>query len=154
MAEVTVNGSVQVVEVAADEYVIDVGTASATVISAGAQGPPGADGEPGPPGTGVTYNTRTVTTNYTVTTADDVVLGDATAGPITLNLPPANTVGKLHFLKKIDATANTVTVRPTAGVKIDFGDEVILYRRAEVIGLVSDGSNWWGLVASAGFVPA
>lgn len=140
----------KVVQVAANEYVVQVQPPTARVTTVGLQGPVGATG---PAGSGATYHTRTVTANYTVTTNDDVILADATAGQITLTLP-APATGKIYYLKKIDGSANLVVVQPTAGVQIDTGDSVELSRQTEVIGIVSDGSTWWVLVACMGLRPA
>src|SRR5581483_10913172 len=51
---------------------------------------------------------------YTLTTADEVVLANATAGAISLVLPTAVGNKNLYAIKKIDSTSNTVTVSTTS----------------------------------------
>lgn len=58
--------------------------------------------------------TKTVTAAYTLLTTDDVLLVDATAGPITITWPDPTRAQ--HFnctVKKIDASANAVTFAST-----------------------------------------
>lgn len=58
--------------------------------------------------------TKTVTASYTLLTTDDVLLVDATAGPITITWPDPTRAQ--HFnctVKKIDASANAVTFAST-----------------------------------------
>lgn len=56
------------------------------------------------------YSNSYQTTNYTATLIDDVILADATAGPITITLPAGVVTRKRYEVKKIDGTANAVTV--------------------------------------------
>jgi hypothetical protein len=55
---------------------------------------------------------RTVTANATVTATDYTILADATAGPITITLLTVGTAGngRVYRFKKIDASANAVTI--------------------------------------------
>jgi hypothetical protein len=57
--------------------------------------------------------------NYTVTVLDDTVLVDATAGPVTITLISAAWTPNVYTVKKIDASANAVTVAAQAGETID-----------------------------------
>lgn len=60
------------------------------------------------------------TTPFTVTDAHDVLLVDATAGAITLNLHAVATARKkLYNFKKIDATANGMILEPNAAETVD-----------------------------------
>lgn len=64
--------------------------------------------------------TRTVTTSTTLAVSDQVVLVDATAGAVTITLPPsAQMPGRRVRVKKIDASTNAVTVQASAGDSID-----------------------------------
>jgi hypothetical protein len=59
---------------------------------------------------------RTVATDYTFVSADYLVLIDATAGAVTVTLP-AVVVGKQIAVKRIDGSANVVTIAgPVNGV--------------------------------------
>ena len=63
---------------------------------------------------GVQRFTKTVTAAYTLLTTDDVLLVDATSGPVTITWPDPTRAQ--HFtctVKKIDATANAVTFAST-----------------------------------------
>lgn len=60
------------------------------------------------------------TTPFTVTDAHDVLLVDATAGAITLNLHAVATARKkIYNFKKIDASANSMVLEPNAAELID-----------------------------------
>ncbi len=54
----------------------------------------------------------TVTTDYTLDEDDNIVLVDATSGNITITLPDATAMVRrgIYYIKKIDSTANTVTI--------------------------------------------
>jgi hypothetical protein len=95
-------------------------------------------------GGGGNPDVKTKTANYTLTTSDAVILGDATSGSFTLILPTAvGNSGKTFYIKKIDASANTVTIDGNGLETID-GDIVqeIEYQNTAVT-LISDGSNWY-----------
>lgn len=64
---------------------------------------------------------QTVTTTpFAVTDAHDVLLVDATAGAITLNLQAVATARKkIYNFKKIDASANGMILEPNAAETID-----------------------------------
>lgn len=63
---------------------------------------------------GVMYATATKTSNYTITVNDYAIRADATSGNITITLPTASTVtGQVFRIKKIDSSANTVTIGGT-----------------------------------------
>lgn len=54
---------------------------------------------------------RTVTASATLTLSDDIVFADATLGPLVVTLPSASSAsGNGVFVKKIDTTANAVTI--------------------------------------------
>lgn len=54
----------------------------------------------------------TKTLDYTATVNDHVILGDASGGAITITLPALAAVPdeKIYHIKKIDSSANAVTV--------------------------------------------
>lgn len=59
------------------------------------------------------FKDRTVTANYSVTVDDETIWADATAGNITITLFDCLqlAIGRTYTVKKIDASANTVTVQ-------------------------------------------
>lgn len=93
-------------------------------------------------------STPTVSTNSstpyteTVTTGQKAVLHNATGASITHNLPTAVGNTAVLTIKKIDASANTVTVDGNSTETIDGGTTAVLRRQYESITLVSDGTNW------------
>ena len=83
---------------------------------------------------------------YTITTSDEVVIADAAAASFTLTLPTAvGNTGKVYWIKKIDATANTVTVDGDGGQLIDGAATAVLTTQYEAITVISDGTEWWVL---------
>lgn len=61
--------------------------------------------------------TLSVSANYSLTLFDDLVLVDATAGAVTITMPSAATTsGRVYTIKKVDASANAVTLN---GATID-----------------------------------
>lgn len=71
-----------------------------------------------------------------------ILLVDATAAPVTISLPAAD-IG-LHFvIKKIDSSANVVTVDGDASETIDGLTTKTLTSQYDVVDIVSDGTEWW-----------
>lgn len=85
----------------------------------------------------------TKTANYILTFNDDMVLGDATAGAMTLTLPTANGIpGVQKTLKKIDVSSNHITVACNGSETIDGVATKTLSSQWDKITVVSDGTNW------------
>lgn len=86
------------------------------------------------------------TGNYTVSTADGVdilIEADATSGSFTVSLFTAvGNTGKRITVKKIDSSANTVTVDPNGTQTIDGALTRVLSTQYEGVTVESDGSNW------------
>lgn len=55
----------------------------------------------------------TKTSDYTVTEDDDIINVYATVGQVVITLPPTTTLKRKHkyYIKKIDSSSNTVTIR-------------------------------------------
>lgn len=87
------------------------------------------------------------TSNYTVVAADrnTTILVDATSGNITITLLPAATAtdGFRVAVKKIDATANTVTIDGNASETIDGSLTQVLALQYDFLPLVTNASNWF-----------
>jgi len=99
-------------------------------------------------GFGVTL--KSVTTNYTITTSDTVVLCDATTANIVLTLPnpslcyDTNNFASAKFtLSKIDSSAYTVTVNPFSTETINGSSSLSLTIQNESVSFVTDGTNWY-----------
>lgn len=78
----------------------------------------------------------------TRTSGTEVILGDASGGAVTVNLPASSGNKAMFVIKKTDSSANTVTVDGNAAETIDGGATAVLTRQFESITLVCDGSNW------------
>jgi hypothetical protein len=84
----------------------------------------------------------TKTANYTVTSSDRTLLGNATGGAFTLTLPASPTTGQQVIAKKIDTSANAVTVSGN-GKSIDSGSSLTLDTPNQSYSLQYDGTQWW-----------
>ena len=89
----------------------------------------------------ITQSSRTITASDTVLTTDDVILVDATAGAVTLTMLAAATIGKLLFVKKIDSTANAVTISGDAN--LDGQASIVISSQYDAVRLFSDLTEWW-----------
>jgi len=82
---------------------------------------------------------KSVTSNYTISYEDSIILVDATIGAININLPePLD--GAIYTIKKIDSTTNMITVFPTTSSYINGGISLSI---TTIIKIVSDGSGWY-----------
>jgi hypothetical protein len=83
------------------------------------------------------------TTTYTATAADSTITADATSAGFTVTLPAATGLaGKTYTIKKIDSTANVVTVAG-GGTNIDGAATYAgLSAQWKVLRVVSDGTRW------------
>lgn len=96
-------------------------------------------------GPGVRFGLKTLINTdspYTALATDFVLLCNAAAGAITINLPPAaNHAGRVYIVKKTDAT-NFVTIDPNAAETIEGATTTALSRQDAFMIIVCDGSNW------------
>lgn len=77
---------------------------------------PGPPGPPGPPGATPEYRTVRVVANYDVQASDGLILVDASAGPVVINLRDASEAGAHTVtIKRISTNANAVTLRAVNG---------------------------------------
>lgn len=90
------------------------------------------------------FSTRTLDADAALTTADYLVLGDATAAAITLTLPAASASNGAYIItKKIDAGANHVIVAAAGSDTIDGAATVEVKHQYDVATVACDGSAWW-----------
>lgn len=86
---------------------------------------------------------RTVYSTTYVTSEDYSILGDATAAPFSIVLPSAvGILGRIFNIKKIDVSANVVTVDTTGSETIDGAANALLSVANDSITVQSDGANW------------
>ncbi|MDZ4164844.1 MAG: hypothetical protein U1C55_06925 [Smithellaceae bacterium] len=91
----------------------------------------------------ITSPTVTKTTDYTLTRADEIVRFDAVLTNLTATLPSAvGDAGRTFTIVKIDATANTVTVKPAGAETINGATSLILPAQWSEATIVSNGINW------------
>lgn len=80
---------------------------------------------------------------YPVVETDSVILANAAAAPFTVTLPtPVGIAGRRYTVKKIDATANAVTIATAAGT-IDGAATASTSTQYASFDFVSDGANWF-----------
>lgn len=86
----------------------------------------------------------TVTTTYTITSTDDLILADASGGAFTITLPTAvGIIGREYEIKKIDTSINAITIDADGSETIDRALTFDLELVDEVITIKTDGSNWF-----------
>lgn len=91
---------------------------------------------------GYTQDYTASSTNYTVQATDDYISIDATAGNRTVSLPVGTSSGQTFKVKKIDATANTVTVNVTGGTNIDGASTYVLKYQYDAAQFSSNGGGY------------
>jgi hypothetical protein len=94
--------------------------------------------------------TNSTIIDYTKCTVfTDIILFDATAGPINLTLVIDNLLtNQIYTLKRIDATANIVTIFPPAGETINAGVSLVL-SPADTIQIIHYAPDWIIINASS-----
>jgi hypothetical protein len=84
-----------------------------------------------------------VSANYTATATDELILVNAAFGAVTVTLPTAVGVsGNPYTVKKIDASANAVTIATTAAQTIDGSATKVISAQYAQFVVASDGANW------------
>lgn len=90
----------------------------------------------------------TVTSNYTTTDSDEIVLCDASGGSRTITLnTPSSTLNKIMHIKRIDTTiANSCTIDTAGSEKLETLDSRTLNTVNNIFSgiiIVWSGSNWF-----------
>lgn len=81
---------------------------------------------------------------YPITATDDFVPADATAAAFNVTLPTAvGIAGREYTVKKVDASANAVTVVTTGGQTIDGAANWPLPGQWDAVTVKSDNANWY-----------
>lgn len=92
----------------------------------------------------LTVTTRTITATGGTVAGDYLILADATAGAITVNLPAvATSAGRVLAVKKIDASGNAVTLDGNAAETIDGAATQALTAQYDALTVFCDGATWW-----------
>lgn len=81
--------------------------------------------------------------NYTIQANDSVLTGNASGGTIAFTLPSAvGAAGRQYTIKKVDSSANAVSISTTSSETIDGNTSLNLPSQWNYITVISDGSNW------------
>jgi len=87
---------------------------------------------------------RTITASAAISASDYTVLADAAAGAVTVTLPAASTVtGQTFHVKKIDATANAVTLDGNGAETIDGAATKATTTQWASYSVQSNGTGWF-----------
>lgn len=101
---------------------------------------------PAQAGAGLTLGIRTITATPTLVASDHTLLCNAFAAAIPVSLPAASTLqGRVLVFKKIDASANTVTITPNGTDTIDGAASVVISGQYDGYTIQSSGTGWWVL---------
>jgi hypothetical protein len=108
-------------------------------------------------GVSVKASVVTKTSNYTATEDDYTILVNAAAAAVTINLPRTSR-GRVYVVKKIDASANAVTIDANQSQTIDGSTTLVLSSQYDVAYLhaSADGAlgSWFNLERRAEIVEA
>jgi hypothetical protein len=86
--------------------------------------------------------------NYTLTSSDQLALGDATSAGFTFTLPSATSnPGKIYWVKKTDSSVNAITIARAGSDTIDAATSTTINTQYEMIGIVSDGTATWQVIS-------
>ena len=94
------------------------------------------------------YKTRSITSNYTATSDDDVIFVDAGAGGVTVTLPPATNKGQFLAITKSEGSINVVTVSRAGTDTIQGAVSVSLTLIHQKVILCADGVSKWYKLSS------
>lgn len=91
----------------------------------------------------ITRNIQSKSANYTVVNTDSVLLGDATGGAFTFTLPTVSgNSGLVLDLKKIDSSANAITVDGSGAETIDGAATFSLTVQWQNLTIIAQSSGW------------
>jgi len=87
----------------------------------------------------------TVTGTYSINANDFLILSNASAGPVTVNLPAASaSKGRELTVKKVDSTtANAVTIAANGSDLIDGQATIAINQQYQSYTIVCDGTGWY-----------
>jgi len=93
---------------------------------------------------GRTHAIATKAAAYQMSVFDYCILADGAGGGFTVGLPSAVGIpGQELIVKKIDTTANVITVAAAGGQFIDNAASVAMSTPYTSLTLISDGANFW-----------
>lgn len=112
----------------------------------GGMGPPGPAGPSGPPGAdaaGGPIAISTKTAGYGVMLTDCFLRADCSSIPVTFTLPTAaSATGRIFYFKKVDVTANAMTIQAFGAETIDGSNTQFSVVQYETFSIISNGVSW------------
>jgi hypothetical protein len=91
-----------------------------------------------------TWPVASKTAAYTATADDRVILCDATSAAFTVTLPAAaSSTGVVFYIKKIDSSANAVTIDGNGSETIDDATTQLLSSQYDCLTVHCDGTEWY-----------
>ena len=113
----------------------------------GPTGPAGPTGPQGPAGFNAAGGPVAVSTkfgSYSVLTSDCFLAADCTSGNIVFTMPPSSgNTGRIWYFKKIDASANTLTVIGSGSDTIDGGTLVFTAQNLSAAFIANGSTGYW-----------
>lgn len=83
-----------------------------------------------------------ITANTTLS-SQAIVLCNTTSGAVTITLPPVSVSrGVVYFIKKADASGNSVTIDGNASEEIDGATTLVISSAWDKVRIVCDGTQW------------
>jgi len=88
--------------------------------------------------------TAVASTPYTMLSTDSLILIDATSAAVTVDLiAVASHNGTPVTIKKIDSSANAVTIDGSGAETIDGSTTLVLASQYDSVTIQTDGTEWW-----------
>lgn len=115
---------------------------SAASVYYGLKGDQGIQGIPGAGGGAATVTTVAASYTETSTSGSKAILCNAVSGAIVVTLPSAVGNTATFTFKKIDSSANLLTIDGAGTETLDGSLTAVLRAQYESITIVSDGANW------------
>lgn len=92
----------------------------------------------------VRHSFKSVSTAYTATVADEIVLADATVGAFTVTLPTAASAkGRILHIKATSIAGGNVTIDGNGAETIDGAATLVISTANRCVSLASDGTAWY-----------
>jgi len=92
------------------------------------------------------YTSKDIATSYTLSTDDQLLRVNATAGSVVITLPLASTCkGRRYTIKRTDASGNAVTLVPTSPELLDSSGSAITIASNTAVE-VQAGLDYWDTV--------
>jgi hypothetical protein len=98
---------------------------------------------------GVSVGTKSESSDYSMSSSDFVILAKAASKAVTITLPPASNTGQMVNIKKVDSSANSVTIQRHGTDTIEGAASKALNSQYAGLSLVAGGDGVWYVVSSS-----